>query len=80
MSLTYGLLRLVLGHIVRRAQQRSELEVLVLRHQLDVMRRQVARPHFSRGDRLLLAAASQVLPQVAWRSFLVTSWLTPTRR
>jgi putative transposase len=45
---------------------------VVLRHQLKVLRRQVARPALGRRDRTFLAAASRVLPRECWASFLVT--------
>jgi putative transposase len=50
----------------------KDLEILVLRHQLRVLRRKSGRPKFTAGDRVLLAAASRVLPQQRWASFLVT--------
>src|SRR6266498_3616748 len=41
-------------------------------HQLRVLRRKTGRPKFTAGDRVLLAAASRVLPRQRWASFLVT--------
>lgn len=65
-----GLLRLVLP---RRGIERSlEVELIVLRHELAVLRRQVSRPDLRRRDRLFLAAASRLLDRLSWRSFLVT--------
>jgi len=49
-----------------------QVEVLALRHQLRVLERQVRRPRFRHGDRLVLAALSRLLPRPAWRSFLVS--------
>ena len=46
--------------------------MLVLRHELSVLRRQVTRPQFAPRDRLLLAALSRVLPRRSWQAFLVT--------
>jgi putative transposase len=50
----------------------KDLEILVLRHQLRVLRRKTGRPRFTAGDRVLLAAASRVLPRQRWASLLVT--------
>jgi len=49
----------------------SELEVLVLRHQLSILRRQIKRPTFRLADRSLMAGLSRSLPRERWRSFLV---------
>jgi putative transposase len=50
----------------------KDLEILVLRHQLRVLRRKTGRPRFTARDRVLLAAASRALPRQRWASFLVT--------
>ena len=55
-----------------RSTDFKELEILVLRHELAVLRRHVARPALRPADRLFLAAASRLLPRVRWSSFLVT--------
>jgi putative transposase len=47
------------------------LEILVLRHQLAVLRRQIPRPKLEPADQALLAAVSRVLPRVHWSCFLV---------
>ena len=48
-----------------------ELENVVLRHQLAVLRRQVKRPVYRASDRAFLAAASRLLRREAWDAFLV---------
>jgi putative transposase len=48
-----------------------DVELLVLRHQVRVLRRQVKRPCPRRSDRLILAAASRRLPRPRWSSFIV---------
>jgi putative transposase len=50
----------------------KDLEILVLRHQLGVLRRKTGRPRFTTLDRIVLAATSRVLPRNRWASFLVT--------
>ena len=55
-----------------RSTEFKELEIVVLRHELAVLRRQVRRPALRPADRLFLAAASRLLPRVKWSSFLVT--------
>jgi putative transposase len=49
----------------------SELEGLVLRHQLSIFPRQIKRPTFRLADRSLMAGLSRSLPRERWRSFLV---------
>jgi hypothetical protein len=44
----------------------KELEILALRHQLAVLRRQTPRPTLEPADRALLAAISRVLPRSRW--------------
>lgn len=44
----------------------------MLRHQLHVLERQVARPRLEPADRVVLTALSRVLPRAQWRSFFVT--------
>jgi hypothetical protein len=70
LSLLYFLVRRLLGAGARRPDER-DIELLVLRHQVKVLQRQVARPRLSRLDRVLLAAASRRLPRSDWSAFLV---------
>ena len=51
---------------------RKDLEIAVLRHQLAVVRRQVARPRYTPADRMLLASLAKLLPRDRWPVFLVT--------
>ena len=55
-----------------RSDSAKDLEILVLRHQLAVLRRQVPRPKLEPIDRAFLAAISRVLPRTRWSWFLVT--------
>ena len=49
--------------MVARGDAAKDLEILVLRHQLAVLRRQTPRPKLEPTDRALLAAISRVLPR-----------------
>ena len=55
--------------LLARGDTTKDLEILVLRHQLAVLRRQVARPKLQPADRALLAALSRVLPRSRWSCF-----------
>jgi putative transposase len=72
-----SLIYLVLGRLLElcslrlRSPEFKELEIVVLRHQLVVLRRQAGRPQLRHQDRVFLAAASRILPRASWRFFLV---------
>jgi putative transposase len=73
-SFCYLVLRCVLqlAMLRPRSQDFKELEIVVLRHELSVLRRQAGRPQLVPTDRVFLAAASRLLPRGSWRSFFVT--------
>ena len=73
LSFLYWAVRRLLELLVRfgRDEREKEVEILVFRHELQVLRRQVACPRLRAADRVLLAALSQVLPRPLRRSFLV---------
>jgi putative transposase len=72
-SFVYLAVRKVLALIVLvgRSDRSKELEILVLRHELAVLRRRSGRPGFEPPDRALLAAMSQALPRRVWAAFSV---------
>jgi len=57
-----------------RSEREKEIEILLLRHQLRVLERQVARPDLTEADRALLAAFSRLLPRRVWRR---SAFVTP---
>lgn len=73
-SLAYWALRRLLELLVLRVRSDAakDVEILVLRHRLHVLERQVARPRLEPADRIVLAALGQVLPRSQWRAFFVT--------
>ena len=50
----------------------KDIETAVLRHQLTVLRRQVARPRYTPQDRLVLGMLARLLSGERWAAFLVT--------
>jgi transposase InsO family protein len=74
LSILYALLRKLFGLFAGTATREAskDVEIAVLRHQVKVLRRQVARPSFRPIDRVFLAAASRVLPRDRWPSFLIS--------
>jgi hypothetical protein len=54
------------------APNAADVEIAVLRYQLMVLRRQVARPRYTPADRLVLATLAKLLPRERWPVFLVT--------
>src|SRR5713226_1731405 len=53
-----------------RSREFKELEIVVLRHELAVLRRQISCPRLDERDRVFLAAAGQLLGRAS-RSFFV---------
>jgi putative transposase len=74
LALCYAVVRWVaqLAMLRFRSSDFKELEILLLRHELGILRRRVSRPAISWTDRLLLTAASRLLPRPRWSSFFVT--------
>src|SRR6266581_4249721 len=64
-SFLYLAVRALLGALLRsrRGLHVKDVELLVLRHELEILRRQVVRPELRMADRALLAAAACHLPR-----------------
>ena len=73
-SFLYLAVRALLGALVRsrRGLDVKDIELLVLRHELAILRRQVERPKLGMADRALLAAAAVHLPRPQRTVLLVT--------
>ncbi len=74
LSLMYLVIRMLLRLLIPdgRGEADKDLEIVVLRHELIVLRRQSKRPRFRPSDRAFLAAAARRLPRARWEDFLVT--------
>jgi putative transposase len=74
LTLIYQMLSKLLGWLVLRTRSDTskEIELLVLRHQLAVLRRQTRRPRLSWADRALIAALTRLLPTTRRLGLLVT--------
>jgi hypothetical protein len=72
-SLVYLLARRLVELLVLRARgdASKDVEILVLRHQVSVLRRQVTRPRPRPADRAMLAVLAAALPRVRWSVFFV---------
>jgi hypothetical protein len=55
--------------VLARGGGERELEIVVLRHQLAILKRGRKRPQYTSVDRALLAAASRLLPPERWSCF-----------
>jgi hypothetical protein len=55
-----------------RSERSKEVELLALRHEVEVLRRQVGRCAYQPADRAFLAALSRILPRSSWATFGVT--------
>jgi len=71
--LTCLLYRLLCGFVrlLARFGGERELEIVVLRHQVAILRRGGRRPQYTAADRALLGAVSRLLPPERWSCFAV---------
>ena len=67
-SVAYLLVRCLLGclTVLSQGQVSKDAEILVLRHENAVLRRQVGRVRYQPADRLWLAALSRLVPRRRW--------------
>ena len=67
-SAVYLLVRCLLGclTVLTRHWASTDAELLVLRHENAVLRRQIGRVRYMPGDRLWLAALSRLVPRRRW--------------
>jgi putative transposase len=67
-SVVYLLIRCLFGclTVLPRCQASKDAELLVLRHENTVLRRQIGRVRYEPGDRLWLAALSRLVPHRRW--------------
>ena len=61
-----------LARLVVRSGRSKDLEIIVLRHQLQVLRRQIERPTINDQDRTLLGAIAAALPHRLRQGWIVT--------
>jgi hypothetical protein len=72
-TLAFVIVRRLLGLVrLGPSPDAKDVEIAVLRHQLVVLRRQVAGPRYTPADRMVLASLAKLMSRKRWAVFLVT--------
>jgi putative transposase len=74
LSLLYMMLRrmLELLAVMARSDVSKDVEILMLRHDIAVLRRQVKRPRYRPAERAWLCALARLVPRPRWPIFGMT--------
>lgn len=68
----YDCLRFIIGLVlIRRPEAERDTELLLLRHELSVLRRSVRKPRLRISDRKILSALAMRLSRVRWDALIV---------
>jgi putative transposase len=70
-AVCYFILRTVLRIGPNNDRREREAEILVLRHQLAVLRRTNPQPKLRRRDRIVIAGLSGLIPKARWTGFII---------
>jgi hypothetical protein len=57
--------------LLARPRRSKELEILLLRHELAVLRRHAGQPRLTRADRALFATLSRAVPRTVWANLAI---------
>src|SRR3954465_13533510 len=80
LALAYMIVRFVLAlvAVLVRGDVSKEAELLVLRHENAVLRRQVLNPRYEPADRIWFAALSRLVPRRLWPAVFPVTPATST--